>query len=418
MVLNGIILVVSDLDDSVDFYTRVLGLKEIARESDEVCLQGREIGGNLILCPQEAVDMDEGSIIMSFSVDNLDSIVQELKRWDIESELKNNDDGTQEATFPGPNDEFIHLTTAPPPAMAGGEESEICINGFALKTHDVEDSVNFFTQVLGAKEIEGWAYEDNPENVGLQAGDIVIELSSTGWFETKGFSFLRFAVNNLNHSVQKLEAAGVDVSVDDGNDICGDNPVVIFHAAGVDVSVDDVNEQGWRWVFFDDPDDVRIGLCGPEQVPDEGTDIRSDENAERPSIGEKVRFWEEQDKINQALIPRVMEMHDIVTDLHKRTANINSQIAATEARVLQKTREEVQGLVNEAEASILQKTREYVQNLVNEAEARVLKQVNDQLPNLVQRQVSQALKGVRRIAYTAVILAALALVLILYFAVT
>ena len=398
MVLNSIILVVSDLDDSVDFYTRVLGLKEIARDSDEVCLQGREIGGNLILCPQESVDMDEGSIIMSFSVDNLDSIVQELKRWDIESELKNNDDGTQAITFFGPkddpNDEFIHLTTAPPPAMAGGEESEICINGFALKMHDVAYSVNFYTQVLGAKEIEGLTYEDNPENVGLQAGDIVIELLSTGWFGTKGFSFLRFAVNNLNHSVQKLEAAGVDVSVED------------------------VNEQGWRWVFFDDPDDVRIGLCGPEQVPDEGTDIRSDENAERPSIGEKVRFWEEQDKINQALIPRVMEMHDIVTDLHKRTANINSQIAATEARVLQKTREEVQGLVNEAEAGILQKTREYVQNLVNEAEARVLKQVNDQLPNLVQRQVSQALKGVRRIAYTAVILAALALVLTLYLAVT
>ena len=392
MVLNGIILVVSDLDDSVDFYTRVLGLKEIARDSDEVCLQGREIGGNLILCPQESVDMDEGSIILSFSVDNLDSIVQELKRWDIESELENNDDGTQAVTFFGPkddpNDEFIYLTTAPPPAMAGGEESEICINGFALKTNDVAYSVNFYTQVLGAKEIEGWTYEDNPENVGLQAGDIVIELSSTGWFETKGFSFLRFAVNNLNHSVQKLEAAGVDVNVHD------------------------------VWALFEDPDDVQIGLCGLDQVPDEGTDIRSDENAERPSIGEKVRFWEEQDKINQALIPRVMEMHDIVTDLHKRTANINSQIAATEARVLEKTREEVQGLVNEAEASILQKTREYVQNLVNEAEARMLKQVNDQLPNLVQRQVSQALKGVRRIAYTAVILAALALVLTLYLAVT
>lgn len=388
MVLNGIYLVTSNLEDSVDFYTRTLGLKEIARDSDEVCLQGREIGGNLILCSQESVDRDEGSIAMSFSVDNLDSIVQELKSWDIEGELKNNDDGTQEAIFFGPNDEFIHLTTAPPPAMAGGEESEICINGFALKTDNVAYSVNFYTQVLGAKEIEGWTYKDNPENVVLQAGDIVIELLSTGWFETKGFSLLRLAVNNLNHSVQKLEAAGVDVSVHD------------------------------VWAIFDDPDDVRIGLCGLEQVPDEGTDIRSEENAERPSIGEKVRFWEEQDKINQALIPRVMEMHDIVTDLHKRTANINSQIAATEARVLQKTREEVQGLVNEAEAGILQKTREYVQNLVNEAEARVLKQVNDQLPNLVQRQVSQALKGVRRIAYTAVILAALALVLILYLAVT
>ena len=178
MVLNSIYLVTSNLEDSVDFYTRTLGLKEIARDSDEVCLQGREIGGNLILCPQEYVDIDEGAIIMSFAVDNLDSIVQELKSWDIEGELKNNDDGTQAVTFRGRNYEFIHLTTAPPPAMAGGEESEICINGFALKTDDVAYSVNFYSQLLGAKEIEGWTYKDNPENVVLQAGDIVIELLS------------------------------------------------------------------------------------------------------------------------------------------------------------------------------------------------------------------------------------------------
>lgn len=30
----------------------------------------------------------------------------------------------------------------------------------------------------------------------------------------------------------------------------------------------------------------------------------------RPSIIDKVKFWEEQDKINQDLILRVLEMHD------------------------------------------------------------------------------------------------------------
>ena len=68
MVLNSISLAVSDLGDSVDFYTRVLGLKEISRDSDEVCLQGREIGGNLELCSQESVDRDEGSILMSLGL--------------------------------------------------------------------------------------------------------------------------------------------------------------------------------------------------------------------------------------------------------------------------------------------------------------------------------------------------------------
>ena len=65
-----------------------------------------------------------------------------------------------------------------------------------------------------------------------------------------------------------------------------------------------------------------------------------DANIERPNIAEKVRFWEEQDKINQVLIPRVKELHEIVTDLHKRTSNISSQIAEAEARVLQKVQEQ------------------------------------------------------------------------------
>lgn len=41
---------------------------------------------------------------------------------------------------------------------------------------------------------------------------------------------------------------------------------------------------------------------------------------DRPKITDKVRFWEEQDKINQALIPRVLEMHE-----HIKTANLLAQ---------------------------------------------------------------------------------------------
>jgi len=41
---------------------------------------------------------------------------------------------------------------------------------------------------------------------------------------------------------------------------------------------------------------------------------------DRPKITDKVRFWEEQDKINQALIPRVLEMHE-----HIKKANLLAQ---------------------------------------------------------------------------------------------
>ncbi|MCZ7558522.1 MAG: hypothetical protein M5R41_19205 [Bacteroidia bacterium] len=61
-----------------------------------------------------------------------------------------------------------------------------------------------------------------------------------------------------------------------------------------------------------------------------------------PNIAEKVRFWEEQDKINLALIPRVIELHESVCELHKRTADITGQIAAAEARVLKTVGEKYQ----------------------------------------------------------------------------
>lgn len=73
----------------------------------------------------------------------------------------------------------------------------------------------------------------------------------------------------------------------------------------------------------------------------------SDKNTDRPSIAEKVRFWEEQDKINEALIPRVIEMHDMVIDLQKRTDNISGQIAAAEARVIQDMKEQVQSHIDQ-----------------------------------------------------------------------
>ncbi|MEX0775003.1 MAG: hypothetical protein WD042_04730 [Phycisphaeraceae bacterium] len=70
------------------------------------------------------------------------------------------------------------------------------------------------------------------------------------------------------------------------------------------------------------------------------TSLTTDEK--RPDIAEKVRFWEEQDKINQAIIPRVIEIHEALRDLHTRTADISSQIAAAEARVIQRVQKQLQ----------------------------------------------------------------------------
>jgi len=62
----------------------------------------------------------------------------------------------------------------------------------------------------------------------------------------------------------------------------------------------------------------------------------SDKNT--PNIAEKVKFWEEQDKINQALIPRIIEMNERLKELVERTTNIDERIAASESRVIQRYR--------------------------------------------------------------------------------
>ena len=315
-------------------------------------------------------NVDEKFSHISFTVDNLDNLVQKLKTADVDVELKNYDDGTRTAHFWDPKNVTISLTTANPPDMSVSEETEIRINRIILKAI-VGEALPFYTQILGLKEIEGWTYEDNQKNVGLQAGEIYIELQEEGWFESGGFDSIGFEVDNLYNAVQKLEAAGVDVDLGD------------------------TDEHGWRWAFFKGPDNVNIVLGGLDQaMSDEETD-NQDGDTERPSIGEKVRFWEEQDKINQALIPRVMEMHEIVTDLHKRTANISSLIAAAEARVLQKVQEQVPSMVND---------------LMPEVEERLIQRVQDE----IKSQIDQELNGVTIIAILALILAALAFAITLY----
>ena len=41
-----------------------------------------------------------------------------------------------------------------------------------------------------------------------------------------------------------------------------------------------------------------------------------------PGIAEKVRFWEEQDRINQVLIPKVIRQHELLTNHIKEHDNL------------------------------------------------------------------------------------------------
>ena len=51
------------------------------------------------------------------------------------------------------------------------------------------------------------------------------------------------------------------------------------------------------------------------------------------SIVEKLKFWEEQDRINSSLIPRVVKMHETITELSKTVSSYSNLYAKHESRI-------------------------------------------------------------------------------------
>ena len=71
---------------------------------------------------------------------------------------------------------------------------------------------------------------------------------------------------------------------------------------------------------------------------------------DRPDIADKVRFWEEQDRINKELIPRVLKIHQLFTDHIEGHQDASAQIAAAEARLVErinKARSQAHGLLTD-----------------------------------------------------------------------
>ena len=75
-----------------------------------------------------------------------------------------------------------------------------------------------------------------------------------------------------------------------------------------------------------------------EAAPSEGAHA-----AQTPSIADKVRFWEEQDRINKELIPRVLKSHELLTDHIAGHQQASVQIGAVEARVVERINDHIAG---------------------------------------------------------------------------
>ncbi len=215
-----------------------------------------------------------------------------------------------------------------------------------LVTGDLEESVKFYTQTLGLKEIER-----SPDTVALQGKDISGCLILGKGEIDDGFDSIHFEVDNLYSTIQKLEAEGVDVDLEDS----------IL--------------EGYLYASFNGPDNVKIGLLGLDQAISDEEIESPDENTETPSIGEKVRFWEEQDRINQELIPRVIRQNELLTQHIAEHDNLQQIFSDTMQKALSEQAQQyesaldtAQKQLNETHEQITQKAlSEQVENLRQEA---------------------------------------------------
>ncbi len=55
-----------------------------------------------------------------------------------------------------------------------------------------------------------------------------------------------------------------------------------------------------------------------------------------PKIAEKIKFWEEQDQINKAVIPRILKAHDLATDLSEKFIGFSETVGKIEGRINEK----------------------------------------------------------------------------------
>lgn len=75
------------------------------------------------------------------------------------------------------------------------------------------------------------------------------------------------------------------------------------------------------------------------------------QEVETPKIAEKVRFWEEQDRINQELIPRVVKQHELFTAHIEGHETASTQIASLEGRLTEAIQDAEKRAIETAEAA-------------------------------------------------------------------
>ena len=143
---------------------------------------------------------------------------------------------------------------------------------------------------------------------------------------------------------------------------------------------------------------------------DEYDEVDDDPDIGAPGIAEKVRFWEEQDRINQALIPRVIRQNELLTkhiaehdDLPQLVGTVIADALAEQARQYEAALEEATARLNAAYAQALQSTdAKYEARLekataqLNAAHVQALQTANAEQEKLYDSAIAKVRQEARR----------------------
>ena len=132
----------------------------------------------------------------------------------------------------------------------------------------------------------------------------------------------------------------------------------------------------------------------------------SNADTEAPCISERVRFWEEQDRINQALIPRVIRQSELLIqhvaehdDLPQLVGRVVADALAEQGKQYDAALEEATSRLNDAYAQALQSANakyeaalEETTDQLNNAHAQALVAANAEQ----EERYESALAGMRQ----------------------
>ena len=206
-------------------------------------------------------------------------------------------------------------------------------------------------------------------------------------------------VLNLRHDdihLMRRDGRTLVISTRQGDEHC--------HRFGKDDTVQELVETAHRQKSPQRPQPAGAASAAGNQAAQEE---RAD-NESTPPIAERVRFWEEQDRINQELIPRVIRQHELLTQ-HISDHEMLPVVAAAAAR----------GAIEQAQSETLrqlEEARAHNQELANQLEQVKTEREDQKRQHLEElsklkreRLTPWALAGVACAAATVAIILAIAI---------